>query len=48
VVRAGLTLDDGNGQIEGQVHHLKLVRGSMYDRGRFDLLEQRVVCALLP
>jgi len=44
-VCAGLTLDYSNGQVEGQVHRLKLVRRSMYGRGRFDLLERRVVRA---
>jgi len=44
-VRAGLTLDHSNGQVEGQVTRLKLVRRSMYGRGRFDVLEHRVLPA---
>ncbi len=44
-VQAGLTLEYSNGQVEGQVHRLKLVRRSMYGRGRFDLLERRVLQA---
>ena len=44
-VRAGLTLDYSNGQVEGHVTRLKLVRRSMYGRGRFDLLERRVLDA---
>jgi len=44
-VQAGLTLDYSNGQVEGQVTRLKLVRRSMYGRGRFDLLERRVLQA---
>jgi len=44
-VQAGLTLDYSNGQVEGQVTRLKLVRRSMYGRGRFDLLERRVLYA---
>lgn len=44
-IQAGLTLQDNNGQVEGQVTRLKLVRRSMYGRGRFDLLERRVLCA---
>ncbi len=44
-VQAGLTLEYSNGQVEGQVHRLKLVRRSMYGRGRFDLLERRVLPA---
>jgi len=44
-VQAGLTLDYSNGQVEGQVTRLKLVRRSMYGRGTFDLLQQRVLHA---
>jgi transposase len=44
-VRAGLTLEYSNGQTEGQIHGLKLVRRSMYGRGKFDLLERRVLAA---
>ena len=44
-VQAGLTLEYSTGQVEGQVHRLKLVRRSMYGRGRFDLLERRVLPA---
>jgi transposase len=44
-VRAGLTLEYSNGQTEGQIHRLKLVRRSMYGRGKFDLLAQRVMQA---
>jgi len=42
-VQAGLTLDHSNGQVEGQVTRLKLVRRSMYGRGHFDLVERRVL-----
>jgi len=44
-VQAGLTLEYSNGQVEGQVTRLKLVRRSMYGRGHFDLLEHRVLPA---
>jgi len=44
-VRAGLTLPYSNGQTEGQIHRLKLVRRSMYGRGKFDLLQRRVLSA---
>jgi transposase len=44
-VRSGLTLPYSNGQTEGQIHRLKLVRRSMYGRGKFDLLERRVLGA---
>jgi len=42
-VRAGLTLDHSNGQVEGQVTRLKRVRRSMYGRGRFDVLQRRIL-----
>jgi len=38
-----LTLGWSNGQTEGQVHRLKLLKRSMYGRGRFDLLRKRVL-----
>ncbi len=44
-VQAGLTLEYSNGQVEGQVTRLKLVRRSMYGRGRFDLLCRRILPA---
>jgi transposase len=34
-----------NGQVEGQVHRLKLVKRSMYGRASFDLLRRRVLGA---
>jgi transposase len=42
-VKAGLTLSWSNGQTEGQVHRLKLLKRQMYGRGRFDLLRKRVL-----
>ena len=33
----------GNGQVEGQVHRLKLIKRQMYGRGGFQLLRQRVL-----
>ena len=44
-VQAGLTLEYSNGQVEGQVTRLKLVRRGMYGRGHFDLLQRRVLSA---
>jgi transposase len=38
-------LEDSNGQVEGQITKIKLVRRSMYGRGKFDLLERRVLAA---
>jgi transposase len=44
-VRAGLTVEWSNGQTEGQVNKLKLVKRQMYGRANFDLLRQRVLRA---
>jgi transposase len=44
-VRAGLTRAESNGQTEGQINKLKLVKRAMYGRGKFDLLRQRVLLA---
>jgi transposase len=41
-VRAALTLPWSNGQTEGQVHRLKLIKRQMQGRAKFDLLRQRV------
>jgi len=42
-IRAALVYKHSNGQVEGQVHRLKLVKRSMYGRAKFDLLRQRVL-----
>ena len=42
-VKAGLTLEWSQGQVEGQVHRLKLFKRQMYDRGSFKLLRKRVL-----
>ena len=42
-VEAGLTLEWSNGQTEGQVNKLKLLKRQMYGRANFDLLRQRVL-----
>lgn len=44
-VRAALTLPYSNGQVEGQVNKLKLVKRMAYGRAKFDLLRQRVLMA---
>jgi len=44
-VQAGLTLIHSNGQTEGHINRLKLIKRSMYGRGKFDLLKQRVLHA---
>ncbi len=42
-VRAALSLDWSNGQVEGQVNRLKMIKRQMYGRAGFDLLRQRVL-----
>jgi transposase len=42
-VQAVLTLPYSNGQTEGQINRLKLIKRSMYGRANFDLLRQRVL-----
>jgi transposase len=42
-VVAALSLPYSNGQVEGQVNRLKLIKRSMYGRAKFDLLRQRVL-----
>ena len=42
-VKAALTTHWSNGQVEGQVNRLKLIKRQMYGRAKFDLLRQRVL-----
>lgn len=42
-VLAGIVEPWSNGQVEGQVHRLKLIKRSMYGRAKFDLLKARVL-----
>jgi transposase len=44
-VRAAITLPWSNGQTEGQITRLKLVKRQMYGRGKIDLLQARLVGA---
>ena len=44
-VRAALSCDWSQGQVEGQVHRLKLIKRQMYGRGKPDLLRARVLSA---
>jgi transposase len=44
-VRAGIELPWSNGQLEGQVNRLKLIKRVMYGRAGFDLLRLRVLAA---
>ena len=45
-VKAGLTWPVNNGQVEGQVTKLKLIKRQMYGKAGFALLRQRVLHAL--
>jgi len=42
-VRNALSLPWSNGQTEGQVNRLKLIKRQMYGRANFDLLRKRVI-----
>lgn len=44
-VSAAITLPWSNGQTEGQITKLKLVKRQMYGRGKLDLLQARVIGA---
>lgn len=44
-IRAALEYPWSQGQVEGQVHRLKLIKRSMYGRANFDLLRLRVMHA---
>jgi transposase len=42
-VTAAISLKWSNGQVEGQVHGLKLIKRQMYGRANFELLRARVL-----
>lgn len=44
-VRAALTTEWSNGQTEGQVNRIKMIKRTMFGRASFDLLRSRVLCA---
>jgi len=44
-VRAGLSRPESNGQVEGQITRLKLLKRQMYGRAEFDVLSLRVLHA---
>jgi transposase len=44
-VRAALTLPWSNGQTEGQINKLKMIKRSAFGRMKLDLLRQRVLHA---
>ena len=44
-VKLGVTLAISNGQVEGQINRLKMLKRQMYGRAGFDLLQRRVLLA---
>jgi transposase len=44
-VKAALSYEWSNGQVEGQVHRLKMIKRQMYGRAKLDLLRARVLHA---
>jgi transposase len=44
-VKAALSLEWNNGQVEGQINRLKMIKRQMYGRAGFDLLRHRVLNA---
>lgn len=44
-VKAGLSLDYSNGQLEGQVNRVKNIKRAMYGRASFELLRTRILAA---
>jgi transposase len=41
-VKAGLSLEWSNGQVEGHINRLKLIKRQAYGRAKLDLLKKRV------
>jgi transposase len=46
-VKAALSLPWSNGQMEGQVNRLKLIKRTMYGRAGFELLRKRICRTLI-
>jgi len=44
-IMAAMELEWSNGQLEGQVNHIKVIKRQMYGRGRFALFRKRVLLA---
>ena len=42
-VHAALTMEWSNGQVEGQINRLKLIKRQAYGRAKLDLLKKRVL-----
>ncbi len=45
-VKAGVTLEWSNGQVEGQINRLKMLKRQMYGRASIELLSQRFLLAV--
>ena len=45
-VRAALSHEWSNGQVEGQVNRLKTLKRQMFGRAKFDLLRRRFLLAI--
>jgi transposase len=45
-VRAALAHEWSNGQVEGQINKLKLIKRQMYGRAKLDLLKARLLEAV--
>jgi transposase len=45
-VKAAMTFEWSNGQVEGQINRLKLIKRQMYGRAGFELLGRRFLCAV--
>lgn len=43
-IKAALALPWSNGQLEGQINKLKLLKRQMYGRANLKLLEHRLLC----
>ena len=43
-VKNGMTYQWSNGQVEGQVNRLKMLKRQMYGRASHDLLKKRFLC----
>ena len=46
-VKAGVTLDVSNGQVEGQNNRLKMLKRQMFGRAGLDLLAKRLILSAL-
>ncbi|MEM7759999.1 MAG: hypothetical protein AAF298_18020 [Cyanobacteria bacterium P01_A01_bin.40] len=45
-VKNGVTLSWSNGQVEGQINRLKMLKRQMYGRASHNLLKKRFLCTV--